>query len=201
MLSQLKELLGHEALYVGLQKVVGADRLRYKCIDEIKPGDTVLDVGCGPAYYFDRLPEIRYYGFDTSERYIAHARKHFGHKGEFRCEVLNESHLAELPKFDRVLLFGLLHHLSDDDSLALLDLASRALAPGGTVLSIDPCFEPTQGRISRAMSANDRGEYVRTPERFTELARQSFSTIEGEVWSEVTRIPSSHWMMRMSNAR
>jgi SAM-dependent methyltransferase len=201
MLSLVKGLLGHERLYVALQKGVGADGLRYRCIEEIKPGDKVLDVGCGPAYYFDRLPDVTYVGFDTSPRYIEHARKRWGHKGEFHCEILTREHLATLPRFDKVLLFGLLHHLSDEESAELLSIAAAALADGGVVISVDPTFEPSQGRISRWMSENDRGQYVRTPERYVEMARAEFGEIEGEIWNDVTRIPSSHWMMRMSQPR
>lgn len=203
MIATLRQLLGNVGLYIALQKAVGADRVRYRCLDdaELKPGERVLDVGCGPAYYVGRLPEVEYHGFDTSGRYIAYARDRFGDRGTFHCAVLTADHLAELPKFDAVLLFGLLHHLDDDECATLLDLAAQGLAPGGRVISVDPCLHPGQGRISRWMSENDRGEYVRTPEAFTGLAEASFGQVSGEILDTVSRVPSSHYMMRMSNVR
>jgi len=201
VLGAIKGLLGHVPLYVALQRGVGADRLRYRCLDELdlQPGQVVLDVGCGPAYYFERLPRgVRYYGFDTSERYIAYARRKWGHRAEFRTEIFGEEHLDELPPVDSVMLLGLLHHLSDEQVRGLLSLAGRALAPDGRVISVDTCFEPRQGRISRWMSRNDRGEHVRSPEAFVALAGESFAKVDGEVVNDATRIPSSHWMMRMS---
>ena len=201
MLGAIKGLLGHVPLYVALQRGVGADRLRYRCLDELdlQPGQVVLDVGCGPAYYFERLPRgVRYFGFDTSERYIAYARRKWGHRAEFRTEIFGEEHLDELPPVDSVMLLGLLHHLSDEQVRGLLSLAGRALAPDGRVISVDTCFEPRQGRISRWMSRNDRGEHVRSPEAFVALAGESFAKVDGEVVNDATRIPSSHWMMRMS---
>src|SRR5690348_14585256 len=104
MLSRVKRLLGYVPLYVALQRGLGADRLRYRCLDELalQPGDVVLDVGCGPAYYFDRLPDVRYYGFDTEPRYIEYAKKKWGDRAEFRCEVFAERHLADLPPVDAV---------------------------------------------------------------------------------------------------
>ena len=201
MLGAIKGLLGHVPLYVALQRGIGADRLRYRCLDELdlQPGQVVLDVGCGPAYYFERLPRgVRYFGFDTSERYIAYARRKWGDRAEFRTEIFTETHLDQLPPVDSVMLLGLLHHLSDEQARDLLNLAGRALAPDGRVISVDTCFEPRQGRISRWMSANDRGEHVRTPEAFVALASESFAKVDGEVVDDATRVPSSHWMMRMS---
>lgn len=198
MLASAKRLLGSVWLYVGLQRAVGADRVRYRCLSEVDSGDTVLDVGCGPAYYVGRLPEgVRYVGFDTSPRYIDHARKRWGDRAEFRCEVFGEEHLAELPPVDKVLLLGLLHHLSDEDCRTLLDLAARALAPGGVAISADPTFEPGQGFVSRWMSANDRGGFVREPDGFTALATASFGDVDGEIVSGITRVPTSSWLMRM----
>jgi SAM-dependent methyltransferase len=200
-MSGLKDLLAYVPLYVGLQRGIGADRLRYRCIEalDLQPGDCVLDVGCGPAYYFERLPDVRYVGFDTSERYIQYAKRRWGDRAEFRCEVFGEEHLEKLPPVDAVMLLGLLHHMSDEDCRRLLDLAGRALAPGGQVISVDTCFAPGQGAISRWMSRNDRGGYVRRPEQFAALAGEAFGDVDGEVVDDATRVPSAHWMMRMSS--
>lgn len=198
----MKGLLGYVWVYVALQKGLGADRLRYRCIDELAPGEAVLDVGCGPAYYFPRLPQnIRYFGFDTSARYVEYARGRWGDRASFRCEVFAEAHLAELPPIDTVMLLGVLHHMSDEECRDLLDLAGRALAPGGQVISVDTCYEPSQGVVSRWMSRNDRGGYVRDPAGFTALADKAFASVDGEVVSGVTRIPSSFWQMKMQAPR
>lgn len=198
-MQALKNLLSHVPAYVTLQKVVGADRLRYRCIEtaKLEPGDTVLDVGCGPAYYFERLPQpIHYHGFDTEPRYVDWANKKWSGRGAtIHLGIFDDEQAAKLPKVDAVLLLGLLHHLSDDESLQLLELAGGVLAPGGRVVSVDTCFEPSQGRVSRWMSENDRGEFVREPKEFEDLARTAFATVEGYVEREATRIPGSHWMM------
>lgn len=200
MLAGVKALLGHHSLYVALQRAIGADRLRYRCLDELalSDGDTVIDVGCGPAYYFARLPRVRYFGFDTSRHYIEHARRRWGSEtAEFRCEIFGPEHLSELPPADAVLLLGLLHHLSDEQVRHLLQVAAGSLAPGGRVISVDPTLHPGQHPISRWMSKNDRGEYVRAPEGFVALASEAFEDVDGQVVSDATRIPTSHWMMRM----
>jgi SAM-dependent methyltransferase len=200
MLARLRQTLDNPAFYIALQKGIGADRIRYRCLDEaeLKPGDRVLDVGCGPAYYFDRLPEVEYVGFDTSEPYIAYARRRFGGRGDFRCGILAAEQLSELGQFDVVLLFGLLHHLDDADCLTLLDLSARALAPGGRVVSCDTTVHEGQHRVSRWMSENDRGQYVRWPKSYDSLARARFGELETNVLDTLSRVPTSIYIMRMA---
>ena len=203
MLDPAKRLLAHVPLYIALQKGIGADRVRYRCFDrlDLKPGQTVLDIGCGPAYYLDRLPAVTYYGFDTDAGYIDWAKKRWGDRGDFRCEIFGDEHVAELPPADAVVLLGLIHHLSDEQSRNLLRLAALAVAPGGHVVSVDPTFAPGQNRVSRWMSENDRGGYVRHPEQFTALASEYFGEVEGEVVSDATRIPTTHWLMKMGSRK
>lgn len=203
-MKSIKDLLSNVRLYVGLQRLVGADLLRYRCIEElaIAPGDVVIDVGCGPAYYFNRLPQpITYHGYDTDPGYVAWATKRWGAHGTFHDGIFDDAAAASLPRPNAVMLLGLLHHLSDDESGALLALAARILAPGGRVVSVDTCFEPTQGRLSRWMSENDRGEYVRDPQGFTDLANDQFSEVTGQVVSAQGRIPGAYWLMRMSSPK
>jgi SAM-dependent methyltransferase len=200
MLASLRKALGNVSLYIAVQKGIGADRIRYHCLDEAKltVGDRVLDVGCGPAYYFDRLPQVDYVGFDTSEAYVAYARQRYGKRGDFRCEILTAEHLGQLGRFDAILLFGLLHHLDDTQGAALLDLAARLLTPGGRVVSCDPTLHEGQGRISRWMSENDRGEYVRRPELYDRMAQARFGDLETRLLDAQTRVPTSHYIMRMA---
>jgi SAM-dependent methyltransferase len=161
----------------------------------------VLDVGCGPAYYFPSLPpRVRYYGFDTEPRYVSWAQKRWvDDDATFRLGVFDEEQAETLPPVDAVLLLGILHHLSDDESRDLLYLVARSLAPAGRVVTVDTCFEPTQGRISRWMAESDRGDYVREPMAFDKMARSHFQSVEGELLTGLTRLPGSYWMMTMSD--
>lgn len=200
MLGQLWQALDNVSFYIAVQKAIGADRVRYRCLDEaeLKPGDRVLDVGCGPAYYFDHLPEVEYVGFDTSERYVNYARRRFGERGDFYCEVLTAERLGKLGQFDAVLLLGLLHHLNDTDCATLLDLSARALAPGGRVVSCDATVHEGQRRLPRWMSENDRGGYVRRPESYDILARARFGDLETHLIDNLTWVPTSTYVMRMA---
>jgi SAM-dependent methyltransferase len=203
-MASAKNFLSRVPVYVAWQRLVGADRLRHRCIDQLalSPGDTVIDVGCGPAYYFERLPQpLTYVGFDREPRYIEWAQKRWGDKATFHLGTFDEKQAGTLPPVDAVLLLGLLHHLSDDESTELLDLAASVLAPSGRVVAVDTCFEATQGKISRWLSENDRGKHVREPDGFVALASRPFKTVEGELLCDVTRIPGSFWMMTMRDPR
>ena len=200
----LTSLLSHAPLYVGLQRVIGADRLRHRCIDELdlRPGDAVLDVGCGPAYYFERLPQpLTYHGFDTNPGYVEWARGRWGDRATFHHGTFDEASAAGLPAFDAVLLLGLLHHLSDDEARSLLELVGTVLAPAGRVVCVDTCFEPTQGRVSRWIADNDRGEHVRQPAAFEAIGRTAFEVVRGQVVKDGTRLPGSYWIMHLTGAR
>lgn len=198
--DSLGRLLGNAALYVAVQKGIGADRIRHRCLEEaaLKPGERVLDVGCGPAYYLDRLPAVSYVGFDTSAAYLAHARRRHAGRGDFRRGIVTAERLRELGEFDAVLLFGLLHHLDDPECGTLLDLCASALAPGGRVVSCDPVVHKGQSRVSRWMSEHDRGGYVRAPEAYEHLAAARFGELETSLLDTLSRVPASHYLMRMA---
>jgi SAM-dependent methyltransferase len=200
MRVSLRGVLTDPRVYVAYQKLMGTRRCRYLCLEEagLKPGERVLDVGCGPAYYLDRLPDVDYVGFDTCEAYIAYARRHNQGRRDFRCEFLTAQSLAELGKFDAVVLFGLLHHIDDAQCASLLDLCAQSLAPGGRVISADPTLHAGQRRVSRWMVEHDRGGYVRQPEDYGDMARSHFGRVEARLDDTHTRIPIAQCMMRMS---
>jgi SAM-dependent methyltransferase len=190
---------GHGALYVLSQRLVGADLARKACIDALAPraGDRILDIGCGPAYYFDWLPPCEYHGFDTDRRQIAAARARFGGRGEFYDETYGEAHAARLAPFDGVLLLGLLHHVDDDDARSVLDLVARSVRPGGRVVTLDTVLYEGQPRLARLLAKNDKGDHIRHPKAFRRLAERSFSLVDGQILGGTARMPAALYMMTL----
>src|SRR5436190_23046669 len=73
-------------LYNVFQAAVGGNALRRRLIQNhvrAKPGDKVIDIGCGPAQALQSLPDVEYLGLDIDPDYIAFACLTYGEKGNF----------------------------------------------------------------------------------------------------------------------
>ena len=189
--------------YVLGQRLVGGDRARADCLDglELQAGDRILDIGCGPAYYFGRLPDCEYFGFDTNAAQISVAQADFGARGRFFAEPYTAEHQRQFAPFDKVLLLGLLHHLNDADAHGLLQLVARSLKPGGRVVALDTPFYDGQSRLSRFLAKNDRGDYVRRPDEFQALAAASFEHVTSRLLGGTLLMPFAFFLMTLSGPR
>ena len=123
----------------------------------------ILDVGCGGGDVLNLLGDVHYYGIDSNVRCISAAAKQFGSRGVFRVMDVTSLSPESFPACDTIVAMGVLHHLTDDDTLALL-LAKRLLKPRGRFISYDPCFVNRQNPFARAIHSLDRGQHVRNVE-------------------------------------
>jgi 2-polyprenyl-3-methyl-5-hydroxy-6-metoxy-1,4-benzoquinol methylase len=193
----VRAILSHPIIYSSFQSLMGAHKARLNFVRNFVkpfPGMKVLDIGCGPGDILAYLPDVDYRGFDISEDYISQARKKFGTRGEFNCKQLQEADLAGLPPFDVVLSLGLLHHLDDDVAIDVMQIASKALKPGGRLLTIDPCLDPSQNPIARFLIRNDRGQNVRNRAGYEALAKTVFGSPRIEVRHKAW-VPYTHCFM------
>ena len=192
--------LGRARVYLAVQKLLGADRLRRRCVDRLQPrdGERILDVGCGPGYILDYMPSVIYHGFDTNPDYIEYARRRFAGHGHFYCEEFTVRHLDTLFPVDAALLMGVLHHLPNDVGHAVVDLMRQVLAPAGRLITLDPCLEEGGSAIARYMATNDRGAYVRDRRGYLSLVSDRFARTEVELCRNVCRVPTTEIIMRCS---
>lgn len=165
----------------------------------LKPGDRVLDIGCGPADILEALPPVEYHGFDLSADYIEAARKRFGGRGTFHVEAVDAEQVKQYAGFDLVLATGVVHHLTDAEALDLFRVAAAALKPGGRLVTLDGCLVEGQSPVARWLLKRDRGQFVRGQAAYLALARAVFSKVQPTVTTGLLRIPYTHLVMECSD--
>jgi ubiquinone/menaquinone biosynthesis C-methylase UbiE len=138
-----------------------------------------LDLACGPGAFSDLFDGDDYVGVDLNRRYIDHARRQG--KGTF---VVGDARRVELPdgRFDQILIFGLLHHLSDADVRSVLRECRRLLVAGGHVLVIEDI--PTLSRlnlIGHLIHSVENGEHIRPPEEYRRLYAEALGVEREEI--------------------
>jgi SAM-dependent methyltransferase len=199
MISTVHRALSFAPVYRGFQLLFGADRARRKHVAvhiRPSPGDFLVDLGCGPGDILDYLPNVRYLGFDVNPAYIKAALSRYGSRGEFRMSSVNRAELTDLfGHADIVMANGVVHHLDDEDAERLFALASSLLKSGGRLVTIDPVLHPNQGHVRRWLVSRDRGQYVRSPERYLAVARRHFSGVSECLDDHMLRFPYSHFIM------
>jgi SAM-dependent methyltransferase len=163
---------------------------------KLRVGDSVLDIGCGTADVLDDLPEVQYYGFDSSEDYIALARARHGDRGTFVSAPVSRDTVDG--EFDLAIAIGVLHHLPDRDAEDLFALAASVLKPAGRLVTVDPCFHDGQTELRRFVISLDRGQHVRTVDEYHDLARKAFAKVVVHTRTGLVRMPYTHLILECS---
>mgnify|MGYP001357462742 CR=1 FL=1 len=166
-------LLSNTFFYSLVQKVMSATSFREKIVKKYitKHNVKVLDIGCGPAEILDVLPKIRYYGFDINPIYINFAKKKYENKGKFFCKKFTNKNTKYLPKFDHVLLLGILHHLSDKEINTLMPNIKKVLKRIGKLHGRKLTVDEDLSRVS----INRPGESESMAQTMIDMSAKYFS--------------------------
>jgi SAM-dependent methyltransferase len=173
-MSIYQRLLGHPFVYDRIRPLVvgGIDWAPlYRNLDAAM-GDVVLDVGCGTGIAHEYLRGFAaYHGYDTDPVAIKFAREKTGGPNiNYECAVVTATDVARI-RPTRIVLAGLLHHLSDDNCLDLLRMCGTAPSVKRIATS-DVVYLPGQ-TVSNVLAYFDRGKFVRNREQYLELIRRS----------------------------
>ncbi len=173
-MSIYQRILGHPFVFNRIRPffVGGID---WTCLYEELGADArsvVVDVGCGTGIAHQYLQGFReYHGFDTDQVAIDFARKNAaGPNITYECRLLQKDDVWRI-RPSKVLLSGLLHHLSDADAVKLLRMCGEA--PGvDCIATADTVYVPGR-HFSNLLAFMDRGRFVRHTEGFLALAREA----------------------------
>jgi SAM-dependent methyltransferase len=201
----LKAVFSLPGAYDLAQSLIGAYAARREFATRYvraAPGDLVVDVGCGTGELAPHLGAgLRYVGFDLSPQYIQSARARFSDIGRFECmDVANAADFG-IRDADIAIAFGLLHHLDDDECVALFRSLQSVLRDGGRVVTIDPTFAPGQHPIGAFLARRDRGRNVRSPSAYEAVARRVFPDVRCVTRHDLLRVPYSHCVLEMRMVR
>jgi len=140
-------------------------------------GRRVLDVACGPGAFSELFRPQSYYGVDINETYVRYGTRHYAGRF-FRMDARALGFPGE--SFDDALVFGLLHHLDDDDARQVLDSLFRVMRPGARALVIEDI--PTESRlnlIGHLLHRVENGHFIRPATEYRALLGGYFA-IEDE---------------------
>lgn len=111
-------------------------------VPQLEAGITVADVGCGHGHstllMAEAFPNSRFHGFDTHAESIEEARRHAEAAGvadRVSFSVARATDYATQP-YGLICFFDTLHDLGDP--VAAARHAAESLAPGGTVMLVEP---------------------------------------------------------------
>ena len=195
-------IMGMPLIYKLFQQGIGKSTTFAYLVDEfIQPESKlwILDVGCGNAQIRKFLGDVHYVGVDHNPKYISKAREANGLSDEFYVADVSEVAQLVTNKFDRVLLIGVLHHLSDSQCQDLLRNCTQLLATGGHLFALDPALIEDQHPIARFLAKSDRGRFARSPGDYRKLIQEEFASVVVTVRHDLLRLPYTHAIVIAKN--
>ncbi len=154
--------------YMGLRPPARVEREVAALLErlELTPGDAILDLGCGPGMYSQRMAARGYAvtGIDIAAPVIEHARAEAAAAG-LSCRYLAASFLSMdfTAEFDGAFLTNsTINHLSGDRLDELLRRVRRALKPGAR-FACELIIEPQGFHAQRPTETRQLFELPRSP--------------------------------------
>ncbi|WP_081161046.1 class I SAM-dependent methyltransferase [Ensifer aridi] len=111
-------------------------------VEKLRAGALVADVGCGHGHstvlMAEAFPASEFLGFDTHQESVTEARKIAAEAGVAQRTAFTTARADDYPGagYDLICFFDCLHDMGDP--VAAAAHAAKAIAPGGTVMLVEP---------------------------------------------------------------
>jgi|JI10StandDraft_1071094.scaffolds.fasta_scaffold445544_2 SAM-dependent methyltransferase len=183
----LYQFISFPWVYNLIQLIAGAPMYRNNMVKNyVKPfeGCKILDIGCGTGEYIEHLKkyvtDFEYNGFDGEQSYIDSANEKYKDEKNihFFQKMLTEDTVKEFNNYDIVMAIGLMHHLDDPIVVNLLQIARKALKPGGIFVTYDTGIFDNMTLMEKFFAKADRGRSIRTQAEYEALVKQAFTDYE-----------------------
>lgn len=175
IMSIYGRILGSPFVYNFVRPLVvgGIDMSPLYASLEVSERDVVVDVGCGTGDALNYLESFSsYWGFDIDEIAVSYAKERFADKKNvtFQKRLLGANEIDQI-KPTRVVLAGLLHHITDQE---VLDLFSKLASSPCLVRAVtqDIVYLPNE-MISNFFASLDRGRHCRKQDEYEALVKQA----------------------------
>jgi SAM-dependent methyltransferase len=187
-------------IYNLYQKIIFRKDSKNKIFNEyikVNKKDLVLDIGCGPGNYRQLIKSENYFGIDINCKSIDQAKEIYPNDN-FDCLPVQEISSKLNKNFDKIILLGLLHHISDQDAINLFNDLKNVVMPQSQVFCLDTSFKKNQKFFSKMMAKLDKGNHVRFPEELEKLVDKEFYTIDVKMFDNLLRVPCFHSFIKVS---
>lgn len=168
----LEKFFNNPAVYNVIQHILawtGGKTIFKKLREYIdpKPGDKILDVGCGTGKYTKIFQNSDYIGIDINENYLDYARRRYSF-GKF---MNMDATKLDFPdnNFKFVFSVSTFHHLSDAQIEQAAEEMKRVCSDNGAVYIVDNVFPRKINFIGYLLFKLDRGSYQRNYEAMEKL--------------------------------
>jgi ubiquinone/menaquinone biosynthesis C-methylase UbiE len=131
----------------------------------VRPGDTVLDIGCGPGFFTIPLARLvgesgRVIAVDIQPGMIERTRREAEKAGlaaRVRAVLADGTGLPPVEPADLALVFWMAHEVKDPEKL--FEGIRAALKPEGRLLLVEPRLHVTEDRYGEILAAAERAGF------------------------------------------